>query len=207
MSSSVFKILTSVLLIVSITGLADAGTVEILPGGGIYQGTSYFSQPTTAGGIAGKIDFAVYDTQQASPSGIANPGSGQYIYAYQIFCDQVNTDPISFFSIFNIGENAIANYNDIDSQNDGSGDNVDTTDEYFNPSFSKATWVFDNGLLVAGEHSYFLVLSSDHNWTAGSYSFSQPADGQAPIPNPEPATIALMTTGVVLLLRKKKRQS
>lgn len=83
-----------------------------LPTSSFRSGTSYQQ--------VCRVEFAVYDTK-ANPNefigtdGFTNPGTGQYIYAYQIF-SHVNSIP--YFVIQGLGANAVTNNNDIARYND-----------------------------------------------------------------------------------------
>ena len=74
--------------------------------------------------------------------------------------------------------------------------------------------------LENGEHSWFLVYSSDSSPDVGSYSLSTPGEGpgegEDPVPgldpvaeesvtNPEPGMLALFGLGGAILLRGRKK--
>jgi hypothetical protein len=67
---------------------------------------------------------------------------------------------------------------------------------------TRATWEFAGGILVAGEYSWFLVFSSDHDWTQGKYQV-QTGGGFPITSNPEPCTLALLGLGSVILFTKR----
>lgn len=190
---------------------ADATVTEILPHSSYYEGRSYYHVSTTTGGLAGRIDFAVYDTgtypdEFVGAGGFEAPGQGQYIYAYQIFPDDISTDPFYYFAVLGIGDQAIDEEDGIGSQDDGQG-GIEPDNAVFNPSVnpSIAFWEFDQDLLVGDEHSYFLVFTSDHSWVEGSYEI-EPSEGpEPPVPNPEPTTIALLGLGSAMLLSKRRK--
>ena len=205
-----------VLLLVTILFAQSAGaaTTELLPESSHYQGRSYY--------LAGRIDFAVYDTMGANGneftegSGLSAPGTGRYIYAYQVFSDDVSIEPLEYFAILGIGKNAITGLDDVgslsDSPDDPSEEGVGPTDAYLpaydpNEGPSKVAWLFEDGLLIAGEHSWFLVLSSDHPWTLGSYELVPGTDDGGPVPNPEPCAMALLGLGSAILFATRRRKS
>jgi len=170
-----------------------------------YDGSTYYH---TADGLHGRIDFAVYDTQTypdefIGAGGFQAPGSGRYIYAYQIFHDSVVNPALSYFAILGI---AGAPVDGIGCQDDQSG-GIASSDEYF--TASRGVWEFENehgqGILFAGEHSWFLVLSSDTDWVVGEYEIKAADD--FPVPIPEPAMITLLGIGGALMMRTRRRKS
>lgn len=207
------------LLVVAMLFIGDvsATPTEILPSSSHYQGRSYYDEWTAGGHLTGRIDFAVYDTvahpdEFVGADGFVNPGGNRYVYAYQIFCDDDATTALDYFAILNIDESGIGiGASDIDSQDDVSGDSVEPDLEYFTSSTTyggMAVWEFDGGYLVAGEHSWFLVLSSDQDWIVGGYTFDKTVADGAPAPppgNPEPCTLALLGFGGVMeFIRRRK---
>lgn len=195
---------------------AIATTLTILPESSHYQGRRYYR--TQDGLLSGHIDFAVYDTADAdgdefASAGFTAPGSGQYIYAYQIFNDEGDIyAALEYFSISGIGEGAIDDIlTDIGSVDDESG-GIDSTAYYFGPHDAgtgpdEAVWEFEGDILEAGKHSFFLALSSDHDYTTGTYTVTKSTVSQAPVPNPEPSTIALLGVGGALTLLRRRRSA
>jgi len=207
--------------VLSVTCKLFAEENQFLPVSSHYQGQTSFN----VDGLRGDIEFAVYDTgtyedEFVGADGFENPGDGQYVYAYQIFCDSSNEDPFGYFSILGIGENAIADEDDIGSMFDLTGEDVAPTDEYFNDPLTEGIWEFNNGFLLSDAHSQLLVISSDNDWKIGSYEIRRPGNLSVPgdsegggqsslytVVNPEPATISLLCFGSLLILRKSKRYS
>jgi len=204
-------------------------TEMMLPESSHYQGRCYFTEPfETGGGIAGQIDFAVYDTEGPNGDELfaagfpTAPGQGRYIYAYQIFSATISTDALDFFAILGLNENSFVTPLDDnigsmnDSPEDPSEQGVAPTLSQFSPTTEYeppmlAAWHFDNGFLSAGRHSFFLVMRSGQDWVRGEYTFDKSylttlvAPGY---PNPEPATIILFGIGCsVILTGRKKRLS
>ncbi len=167
-----------------------------------YDGSTYYYTP---GGLHGRIDFAVYDDRDEyfTVNGLQAPGTGDYVYAYQIFHDSVVNPALSYFAILGIEG---APVDGIGCQDDQSG-GIASSDEYF--TASEGVWKFQNehgqGILFAGEHSWFLVLSSDTDWVVGEYEIK--AAGDLPVPIPEPAMIALLGIGGVLTICARRRKS
>ena len=199
-----------------------ATTTDILPESSHYEGRSHFSFPTDTGGVAGYIDFAVYDTEgpngdELAAGGFATaPGIGQYIYAYQIFSEYFSTDVVEYFGIFGIGDNSIAeplndNIGEVEDSDDPSEEGVKPNRSYITFTDDDepemiGVWEFDNGFLTANTHSWFLVLRSAHDWQPGGYTF-EPVATSPSIPgegNPEPATIGLLGIGTLMLLGRRK---
>jgi len=167
-----------------------------------YYGSTFYN---TDDGLKGYIDFAVYDDRSEYESlyDLPAPGTGDYIYAYQIFHDTGVNPAAAYFAILDI---AGAPVDGINSHDDSTG-GIASTDEYL--IGSKGIWEFQSelgeGILLAGEHSWFLVLSSDTDWVKGDFEI-KPAEPWIPVPEiPEPCTLALFGLGgAIMLLRQKK---
>ena len=88
--------LSSLLVATLLSQNAGATLMPMLPESSHYQGFVWYNEevepgPETGPGytVRGRIDFAVYDTQEnpnefIGADGYARPGDGRYIYAYQI---------------------------------------------------------------------------------------------------------------------------
>jgi hypothetical protein len=200
------------------TLFAQNAVATILPYSSHYQGRSYFSDSAT--GVTGHVDFAVYDTGPLAPhgdewagAGFAAPGAGQYIYAYQIFNDAGSADAIEFFNIMGIDEpptpHNLYGIATMASQDPWEyypliTEGVAPTNLRTNLGETQATWEFTGGILVAGEYSWFLIFSSDHDWTQGKYVMQ--TEGGFPITgNPEPCTLTLLGLGSAILFAKRKK--
>ena len=186
----------------------------ILPYSSHYQGRLYFSDAN----VTGYVDFAVYDT--LAPYGnewtFTAPGTGQYIYAYQIFSDAGSSAAIEFFTIMGIDDpptlHNLDGINTMNTQNPWEGYPLITgcvapTNSFSNtnPGETRATWEFAGGILVADKYSWFLIFSSPNDWTEGRYDMSPPAgDDIVPTPNPEPCTLALLGLSSTILFAKRK---
>jgi hypothetical protein len=174
-----------------------------LPESSLWQGARYYDQDN----VYAYVEYAVYDTASGNYhntlgglDGFVNPGSGQYIYAYQALNLGTGLPPIAMFELLG-GDPSQAS--GIGSQDDGSGGLIPTNN---GTSF---IWTFTNGLFVVNEHSAFMVFSSDAGPVAGNFRLSTeygdepPVDGLSP-DVPEPATVVLLAAGVWGLLRRKK---
>jgi len=167
-----------------------------------HDGSAYYN---TEEGLTGRIDFAVYDTADSEygdeylDNGLEMPGTGQYIYAYQIFSYSYSVDPgVAYFALTDEQGELIEGglMNGTTAQDDGaSGIAPDPI-----PSQTQGVWEwsFTGGYIVANEHSWFLVFSSDYAWEPGSYEI-RAAGMPVPTSAPEPATVVLLGLGAGLL--------
>ncbi|HBG25470.1 MAG: hypothetical protein A2Y10_01555 [Planctomycetes bacterium GWF2_41_51] len=192
------KCVTFIWAFVLIAMLQSAALATYLPESSLWQGGRYYSQNN----VSAYVEYAVYDTQSGNyPDGFVNPGSGRYVYAYQIFnIGSTALAPIATFEL--MGGNASA-ANGIGYQDDGQGGLAANNDG------SSFIWTFTNGLFVSSEHSAFLVFSSDSGPIAGSFSLSTqygdaPPVNQSSTEIPEPASVSMLCLGICCFLRKKK---
>ena len=203
-----------VLLVQSVWASLDV----FLPVSSYYYGRTY-SYSSTYPENRMRVDYAVYDTlggNEFADAGFAAPGDEQYTYVYQVFNDIDDDDfSIDLFRIFGIEPEAISGNYQISSEDDQEG-GIDTLKggsgeelgAYFNPSKTNGIWEFEQGVLINGEHSYFLVISSDYDYVPGYWStlIDDPAN-EVSVPgtqNPEPATMILFGIGSVILMARRK---
>jgi len=209
--------LLSVLLVATL--FVQNADATLLPYSSHYQGRSYFNNA----GVAGYVDFAVYDTSgphgnEWVGAGFAAPGAGQYIYAYQIFNDTGSADAIEFFTILGIDDpptpHHLSDLATMGSQNPWENfplitEGVAPTDTNFNLSETRATWEFAGGILIADKYSWFLIFSSSYDWVKGKY-LMETAGGLPISSNPEPGSITLLGIGgamTLIRIRKKSRST
>jgi hypothetical protein len=201
-------------LLLAATLFVQNAAATYLPYSSHYQGRSYFSNADATG----YVDFAVYDTHRLlgdewTGAGFGLPGLGQYVYAYQIFNNVGSLKPIGSFTIRGINDPPIEhNLIGIDTINKQDpfpfqlfmAGRIEPSEWDF--SATRATWKFfdlTGATLVAGGYSWFLIFSSDKDWTAGSY-LMQPEGGLPITGNPEPCTLALLGLGSAILFAKRR---
>lgn len=183
---------------------AAATLSRVLPESSYYQGSTYYNDVTSDGSsMRGRIDFAVYDTSTyqnefVGSDGFQAPGGGRYIYAYQIF-NNYNGISEAAIESFTISSFDGANESDIGAQDDGQDGKGATY------NISQKLWQFNGGVLWAGEHSYFLVFSTNHNYTSGSYDIQASSKDPVPVPAPEPSVMALLGLGSTMILIRPRK--
>ena len=218
MEGDMMRVMKHSMLLIAVLMILTAGAQALtyLPNSSHYSGTNDFvSYSGINSGVAGRIEFAVYDTvanpnQFVGTDGFADslpnwssPDDGQFIYAYQIFVDSSSTDPFEYFAILGIGAGALTSESQMGSTDDfGTGQGIDTDSADLENDNSKAIWTFSQELLVKNERSYVLYLVSDHDYKSGSFAVKRPSDELA-VPNPEPGTLALLGVGGLLAYRRK----
>jgi hypothetical protein len=196
---------------------AAQAALTYLPESSYYYGQTTYSKDLGNGQIlSGRIEFAVYDTE-ANPGefdGTA-PGSGRYIYAYQIFNNSGSSNPsVTQFVIKGIGEGAIPsdNPNDNIGTDDDGASGVDASLAFFNLDLTEGNWAFETVNIGAGAHSVFLLVRSDASPKVGTYDFVQSEDDDVIVPGddddgnpiPEPTTLLLLSLGGLLSFRKSR---
>jgi hypothetical protein len=199
---------------------------DILPESSYYSGTSYYNGTTD--GIV--LEFSVYDRDTLAGEDEMEFSSniemeGQYIYAYQIYNGNGSNVDISEFSIFGIGNDpdyAVDDESQISTMEDTFNDpgqeatGVDAYNYGLSANHSQVAWYFagGSGVIGVGDHSYYLIIVSDHDMTFGTYNFTGIQDDVVAVPDgegeqvetiPEPCTIALLGIGGLILRRTGKR--
>ena len=136
------RAIASILIVTLYTTNAMSASNEYLPHSDHYQGQAYFDDF----GYKGHIEFAVYDTETNPDQFVGRDGFDQspsldwwtasaadnsrFIYAYQIFLDNISSEVIEYFGLLGVAEGAIVrdestnNEWPIDAVNDASGDGV-----------------------------------------------------------------------------------
>jgi hypothetical protein len=197
------------LLVVTLSAHDAAATLAPMLESSYHDGFVFYGfEPGYEGYLKGRIDFAVYDTEHPEygdeylDAGITPPGEGRYIYAYQIFNDyDVSEESVAYFALLGVVE---ATVDGIGSQEDPET-GIAPSKEYLAGAESRAVWEFNGGAgyIIAGEHSWFLVLGSEQDWVKGDYEIRGPQE--IPVPLPEPATIALLGLGGAVIVVRRRR--
>jgi len=213
-------VLTTIVLIPS----ANAAVLE-MPESSYYSGARTFSFFAENGDrVSGRVDFAVYDTEE-SPGEVElfesegyDFGDDQFVYAYQIFndVDDLGSNPFAYFGLLNIAQVPIHEITTVNNTDWSSDSPDDVTEAGVEPSASptQGAWEFEasggSGLLLQGEQSWFLLMSSPNDWVRGSFEIKTklefvPVPSEVEEPIPEPASIMFFAAiGVMTLIRKNK---
>jgi hypothetical protein len=194
----------------AVSGLANAANIP-LDSDPIaladYSGLISVSQRQGSHRYSFDIAYAVYDTAVYSANGRFDPSGGQdkYIYAYQFFSSiNSNTDTKTFTIAIPDGV-TVANITYDTTVGVPSG----IMPHLENILPNSAIWKFDNDPISPGEHSVVLLFTSSFapafNGAASDSGNGHAINGVsvvAPSSVPEPATIAILALGSVLLRKK-----
>jgi len=189
---------------------------------GRWQGLRFFNEEADNGGyLTGRVDFAVYDTENLQFQDEADWVSSldlnqekQFLYVYQIFNDYQQSDrEVAYFEVFaESGAQLGVDSQDIDAKED-ENTGVQPADGYLDSSGEKVVWTWDdpplgNGLLYKDDHSWYLIILSDSAPVIGDFNVRALEDsGEFPAAGvPEPATIALFGIAQVLVIATRRRK-
>lgn len=203
--------------------LLAAGTVQagltMLPDSSYFNGSTSTIFKSLGNGkfISGRLEYTVYDTQ-ANPDeftglgGATAPGSGRYLYAYQLFLNSSNAfgaaAGIDYFAINGISKSVLDNAT-IGYTIDGAGGGQTPTAYSFsytgNDDDNKAIWDFSEEEIAAGSWSVFLLFRSDYTpqWTTFDVVRQDSGDVVGP-EIPEPVSLLLLSAGVAFLRRRRR---
>lgn len=172
-------------------------------------GTTYGwqgSETYTENGYEVYVEFNVYDTETfndeftwTAGEGLYNEEDYQYIYAYQLFIGD-GKDILSFGLIDLLGDPVDPSLMDYTTGQDDEHGGVAPSPPV---STVQGVWQFEAGTLIEVEgekRSWFLIFRTDHAPVVGYFELTSP---QFPVV-PEPATVALLGIGIVVLLRRRK---
>ncbi len=171
-----------------------------------HYGTASYSKVN----FTGSIDYAVYnDTEDFENwTGFEAPGSGAYIYAYQIFNDAGPENlPVESFEILgSTGQSLAGAVTGTTAMDDGSGGVEPATAED-----AKWTWTSENGFIHKGEHSWLLAFSSNAGPSKGTFDIQPVENDEIDVPDdddveiPEPATVMLFGLGGLIAMKKRTK--
>ncbi len=137
---------------------------------------------------------------------VAMPSTDKYIYVYQVFNSSSSSENIESFKVLNSDKSDVSSsvMHQTCSQSDGSGGiSPDPS-----VSVTPGVWVWsDNvGYLLANDHSWYLVYSSDYAPIRGDFAVNTASTTPPPVPTPEPATMALVGVASALYAAKRGRK-
>ncbi|MDP6380362.1 MAG: PEP-CTERM sorting domain-containing protein [Phycisphaerae bacterium] len=174
-----------------------------------WQGSKTFYTADPLGTIDIDVEYAVYFPGDYENSGVDPSGGTEYVYAYQIFNDRLESDLPA--SILTVGIDPDADVADIgDDSTSGTPLGTIPTFSAFSgtPATSAVYYFFSNAIDAPSEWSGVLIFTSPDGptWRSASISAGGPSDMQVlPSPTPEPATMAFLLLGIGGLLLRRKR--
>jgi hypothetical protein len=169
---------------------------------GNWEGSSIYDE----NGMYVLVEYSVYNTQGsltvAEQELIDSLGDidGDFVYAYQIFNSNDAENEVALFQVLDIDEQAIPQslMSDTSAVDDGNGGLSPIL-----PCGLEGCWEFDGGVLVAGEHSYFLYFTSDSAPVAGTYEIESDTSDFPVVP--EPGSVLLLGLGGLFFVRKNRK--
>jgi hypothetical protein len=177
-----------------------------------WQGRKTYDEGTGDARLNILVEFCVYDTENLLKTGEkqlvdALNLSGRYIYAYQIWNHPTESKKeLTTFQLLNDDGNEIhdaAFKNDTGCYDDGTNGVAPAP----KVSTLQGAWTFTPGDLTPGNHSWFLVFSSDNAPTKGDFTVTPSSGADLPVShNPEPGTVALLGVGSGLFAARRKKE-
>jgi hypothetical protein len=208
MNKSMFMLIMLGVLAVSTVHAGMSPTY--LPTSSYYEGWHSFSENVNGESLTGRVEFAVYRGTEAddaiSTTGYA--GEADYVYAYQVFVDQQSDAALTYFAVTGVDPTAVDS-DGIGTMEDFAATGIEPGDYGFNADQTKGIWEFNNATIIQGEHSWFLFIYSNYDWTAGDIQVQSVYDDDIPVPEggndnvPEPMTLVLLAGGALLTLRRR----
>ena len=198
------KIILSALVLIAALFVQNAGAKLT---SSYYEGSVLYDKVWEDGFLRGRIDFAVYNfrSEYEFVTGLSAPGSGTYVYAYQIFNDLAASDKtVAYFSILGLSESIASG---IGTGDDGTGGKKPAE---WNYTASDGYWKWKiegtDSLVYKDDHSWLLVFSSNNNWVKGNYDIKGPEkENDFPVPEiPEPASMLVLLSAGGLMMRKRR---
>ncbi|MGB7581997.1 MAG: hypothetical protein WBL85_06065 [Sedimentisphaerales bacterium] len=174
--------------------------------GGKWGGYNTYSD---GAGLNVEVVFNVYTASSGEftwGGGVPMPSTDPYIYVYQLFNESSSTESVESFSVLNSDKSAVASslMHQTCSQSDGSGGiSPDPS-----VSVTPGVWVWSSGVgyLLANDHSWYLVYSSNYAPTTGDFAVNAASTTPPPVPTPEPCTMALFGIASALYAAKRGRK-
>jgi hypothetical protein len=202
------KFFKSLFLLLLICVVAETSQATLLTGdpAASISGTTLFLENLGSTKVIADVEYAVYDPGQY-PSNIPAGLNNKYIYAYQIFNTASNIN-IDFFSVgLNPGAIDLATDQCWGDSTYGAAGGIFGTwpIQFIGSPPASVGYGFFLGPIGVGQHSEVLLFSSDYTPTDGHGIVAGGAFGELPTPIPEPTTIGLLITGILVLRNKTKK--
>lgn len=198
---NIVAVLSIILVIVVLAQNALALPSSSLDGGK-WGGYDTYSD---GAGLNVEVVFNVYDKDSGEFTwgGQADmPGTDKYIYVYQLFNESSSTKNIESFSLLNGNKSDVSSslMHQTCSQIDSTGSGISP-----DPSVSgiPGAWIWSDGV-VAGKYSWYLIFSSNYAPTSGNFTVTD--ESSAPVPIPEPGTMALFGIASALYAAKRDKK-
>ncbi|MDD5457771.1 MAG: PEP-CTERM sorting domain-containing protein [Phycisphaerae bacterium] len=187
--------------------VTSASALMSLPDSDLWLGQREY----TDNGFHVLVEYAVYDTWGSNEfelAGYTNPGTGRYVYAYQLWNANDADKAVTAFQALNLDESTISasllsGFGSLEDTYSSQGIGLEPS----GANSSTTTWTFNGDTFVASKHSFFLVFSSNSRPVVGTYAITQTNDSGdgPPAPEiPEPATLAILSAGTIWLMKKRR---
>ena len=174
----------------------------------VKSGTTYFDENWQGNTLSGEIDWFVYD--DPSEFSFELPGSGDFVYVYQVTNYVTSEGVIAHFGILGLDEN---NVSGIGSTDDTAG-GAESSDEYLDDT-DGAVWKWSDDqasfrYILQDDHSWWLVLTSDYGPVVRDYEIrgidvSAPLEGPGENGVPEPSMMAIFGLGSYFVYARRNR--